>query len=230
MMREGVSSQDALNQLLEADEDRALRQVGMVDALGRPVTFTGDNCFEWAGGLTGNHFAAQGNILVGPQVVSSMADAFNAASGDLPDRLLASLSAGDRAGGDRRGRQSAAILAVRAGAGYAGFNDRWIDYRVDDSENPVPQLADLVAIHRLYFGESKPEEKLRIESDVLVALKNLMTNVGLYEGPMDDSWDEATQSALRHFIGNENFEDRTDLEARLIDEPVLEFLVKKLGR
>jgi uncharacterized Ntn-hydrolase superfamily protein len=230
LMRDGATAEAALKVLLGADEGRGLRQVGMVDRQGEPATFTGDDCFEWAGGTTGDHFAAQGNILVGPQVVQAMAEAYATASGDLPDRLLASLRAGDMAGGDRRGRQSAALLVVKTDAGYAGFNDRWIDYRVDDSDSPIPQLIDLVAIHRLYFGQSGPEDKLEIEADVLLSLKELMMSQGYHPGPLNDDWDEPTRSALRRFIGNENFEDRSDLEARLIDRPVFEFLKQKFGR
>jgi uncharacterized Ntn-hydrolase superfamily protein len=230
LMRDGASAESTLKALLDADKDRGLRQVGIVDASGRPATFTGEDCFEWAGGTTGDHFAAQGNILVGPQVVQAMADTYQAADGDLADRLLAAVQAGDLAGGDRRGRQSAAILVVRVGAGYGGFNDRWIDYRVDDSDHPIPQLIDLVAIHRLYFGESDSEDRLKIETDVLVALKKLMADRGAFDGPLDDLWDDPTRAALLQFIGNENFEDRTDLAARLIDRPVFDFLMEKFSR
>ncbi|MGA9193269.1 MAG: DUF1028 domain-containing protein [Anaerolineales bacterium] len=230
MMRSGQSAEATLEALLDRDEGRELRQVGMVDAHGRPATFTGDDCFAWAGGTTGDHFAVQGNILVGPQVVEAMAETFQISTGDLPDRLLAALQAGDQAGGDRRGRQSAAILAVKAGAGYAGFNDRWVDYRVDDSTDPVPQLVDLVAVHKLYFGESEPEDKLRIEAEVLVALKRMMAAEGLYAGTPDDAWDDPTRRALRQFVGNENFEDRTDFDTRQIDRPVFEFLQKRFGK
>jgi uncharacterized Ntn-hydrolase superfamily protein len=229
LMRGGMSADDALHTLLEEDGGRALRQVGVVDRNGRPATFTGEHCFDWAGGLTGEHFAIQGNILAGPQVVQAMAEEYRAADGDFADRLLAALLAGDRAGGDRRGRQSAAIFVVKAEAGYAGFNDRWIDYRVDDDEDPVPRLIDLVAIHRLYFGESGPEDKLKIETGVLRTLKQIMASQGLFDGPLDEAWDDEARGALREFVGNENFEDRTDLDARLIDRPVFNYLTEKFG-
>lgn len=230
MMRSGKSAEATLEALLGRDEDRALRQVGVVDAQGRPTTFTGGDCFAWAGGTTGDHFAAQGNILVGPQVVDAMAEAYQGSTGELPDRLLAALQAGDQAGGDRRGRQSAAILTVKAGAGYAGLNDRWLDYRVDDAPDPVPQLAHLVAIHDLYFGQSGPEDKLAIEAEVLLSLKRMMANEGLYDGTPDAVWDDPTRRALRQFVGNKNFEDRTDLDLRQIDRPVFDYLQKRFGR
>ncbi len=230
LMRDGTSAEKAMSALLSQDSDRTLRQVGMVDAQGRPATFTGHDCFDWAGGTTGDHFAAQGNILVGPQVVAAMASSYQAASGELPGRLLAALQAGDQAGGDRRGRQSAAILVVKAGAGYAGFNDRWLDYRIDDDHDPIPHLVDLVTIHDLYFGESGPEDQLKIESNVLVELKRWMAGQGLFDGNPDDVWDDATRHSLRQFIGNENFEDRADLGARLIDRPVFEHLQRKFSK
>lgn len=229
LMGSGASADEALSHLLMSDSGKALRQVGMVDAQGRPATFTGDDCFEWAGGTTGEHFAVQGNILVGPQVVDAMAEAFQTSAGELPNRLLAAVLAGDRAGGDRRGRQSAAILVVRAEAGYAGFNDRWLDYRVDDDPQPLPKLIDLVAIHDLYFGESPPEDRLKIEGDILMSLKRMMGGQNLYKGEPDDNWDDSFAGVLRQFVGNENFEDRTDIDARLIDRPVFEYLQEKFG-
>lgn len=227
LMAEGRSAEAALQALLSADESRLVRQIGLVDAQGRPATFTGQGCLDWAGGLTGGHFAAQGNILVGPHVVEAMSDAFEQSEGDLAGRLLAALQAGDAAGGDRRGRQSAAIYVARAGGGYAGFNDRWIDFRVDDATDPVPELVKLVALHRLYFGESPPEERLPIEGSVASTLQKLMAGQGLYGGPTDGRYDERTKKALFEFIGNENFEDRVDLEGGMIDGPVLEFLTQK---
>jgi uncharacterized Ntn-hydrolase superfamily protein len=227
LMRSGTSARDTLTTLLDGDDQRERRQIGLVDAWGEPATFTGTACFDWAGGQTGDHFTVQGNILAGPEVVSAMAEGFPSASGDLADRLLSALRAGDQAGGDRRGRQSAALLIVKAHAGYSGYNDRWLDYRVDDDPEPIPRLAELVDLHRLYFGASPAEDKLRIEGEVLFNLKALLVRQGWLSGPADDQWDEATERALQHFISNENFEDRTDFKKRLIDRPVLDYLAKK---
>lgn len=226
-MQAGQPASEALEQLTGEDPDSQLRQAGLVDARGGAATFTGSDCQEWAGGVTGAGYAVQGNILVGPQVVQEMAKAFENHKGELPDRLLASLLAGDRAGGDRRGRQSAAILVVKEGGGYAGFNDRWLDYRVDDHDDPVPRLIELVDLHRLYFGESPPEEKLPLGGEVLQSLQTMMAELGYYDGPAHGELDNSTSSALRAFVGNENFEDRTDLKAGLIDKPVYEFLLRR---
>ncbi|HEY6074719.1 MAG TPA: DUF1028 domain-containing protein, partial [Anaerolineales bacterium] len=151
-MEEGMSAQDALSRLLQDDPEHEQRQVGIVDAQGCSASYTGKGCFQWAGSLAGPGYAIQGNILSSERVVKAMEKAFISSKGDLPIRLYRALRAGDRAGGDRRGRQSAAILVVKPGAGYGGFNDRWLDYRVDDHEDPVTRLGELLEIHELYFG------------------------------------------------------------------------------
>lgn len=226
MMGSGISAQQALDTLISEDEDRALRQAGFVDAEGNAATFTGEDCFEWAGGLTGDHFAVQGNILAGPGVVEAMADSYRSSEQPFPERLHAALLAGDRAGGDRRGRQSAALFIVKPRGGYAGMNDRWIDYRVDDHEHPVPELGELLKLHHLYFEKSEPEDVLPIEGKVLQHLQQMMIDQG-YELAASGEFDQQTQKALREFVGNENFEDRTDIEGGQIDAPVYDFLVDK---
>src|ERR671914_978675 len=147
----GMSAADVVAALPEADEGRARRQVGVVDARGGAHNFTGEECFEWAGGKTGEGYCCQGNILTGPEVVDDMATAFEAASGDLATRLIEALAAGDAAGGDRRGRQSAALLIVREGGGYGGGIDKAVDLRVEDDPAPVGELRRLYGIHRLLF-------------------------------------------------------------------------------
>jgi uncharacterized Ntn-hydrolase superfamily protein len=229
LMRAGLSAERTLTALLADDPQREQRQVGVVDAHGQPATFTGSACLPWAGGVAGQHFAIQGNILAGPQVVQAMASAYDAAPGDLPQRLLASLAAGDATGGDRRGRQSAALLVVRPGAGYGGFNDRWIDYRVDDDALPIPRLAELLELHRLYFGKSPPEEVLAMEGEVARALISILHRHAGFAGGAGDVLDPPALQALREFVGRENFEDRVDIEQRAIDAPVFDFLVKRFA-
>lgn len=228
-MAAGRSAGEALALLVAGDEGRDQRQAGLVDALGGAATFTGPECMPWAGGLTGDGFAIQGNILAGPQVVEAMAQAYAAAAGDLADRLHAALLAGDLAGGDRRGRQSAALLVVRDGGGYSGFNDRWIDYRVDDHPDPVPRLGELLGLHRLYFDQSPASERISLEGEPLLQLERILHDLGYYRGPETPTLDAAVRAALRRFIGNENFEDRSDLEAGWIDRPAFEFLVRRFG-
>ena len=154
-LREGKSADQALNALIDADKGRERRQAGVVDAEGRAATFTGSKCFAWAGGKTGKHWAAQGNILAGPEVVDAMGKAFEAAEGELAERLLAALRAGEKAGGDKRGKQSAALSVVRKKGGFLQGNDRYVDLRVDDHKDPVKELARLLSLHRQVFGQRK---------------------------------------------------------------------------
>jgi uncharacterized Ntn-hydrolase superfamily protein len=221
LMGTGLSAQETLARLLEDDPDKELRQVGLVDAKGGSATFSGGSCFAWAGGVTGKGYAIQGNILASGRVVPAMERAFRKANGNLPTRLHAALLAGDRAGGDKRGRQSAAIYVVKPKGGYGGYLDRWLDYRVDDHEDPVPRLGELLEMHDLYFGKSPESEHVRLDGDVLKQITDVLTQQGyLKKG-------KGFRDAFNEFIGNENFEERADPEAAWIDGPVLKYLVKR---
>jgi uncharacterized Ntn-hydrolase superfamily protein len=143
LLAAGKSPKEAMDALLADDPGRTQRQVGIVDATGNTATYTGTECMAWAGGQEGANYAAQGNILAGPAVVAAMGKAFEETKGLLGDRLLAALDAGQAAGGDSRGMQSAALLVVRDKGGYGGFNDRWCDLRVDDAPNPFVELRRL---------------------------------------------------------------------------------------
>ena len=140
LLAEGMSPQQVLDKVLGEDEGRASRQVGIIDAEGNVRTYTGERCSDWAGGIAGENYAVQGNILTGEEVVKAMAEAFEKAEGDLGDRMLAAMEAGQEAGGDSRGRQSASILVVREASGYRRGNDRYKDYRVDDHRTPIQEL------------------------------------------------------------------------------------------
>ena len=178
LMADGRSAEEVLNEILEDDEERELRQVGIVDSRGRPSTFTGAECIEWAGGNLGENYCVQGNLLTGPEVIAQMAGAFEKSTKDFPERLLEALLAADKAGGDRRGKQSAAIYIVKPEGGYAGLNDRWIDYRVDDHEDPIPRLMEILSLHNLYFGKSPSGEELEIKNGVCEALQQIMKKLG----------------------------------------------------
>jgi uncharacterized Ntn-hydrolase superfamily protein len=154
-LREGKSAAEALNALVDADKGREHRQAAIVDAKGRTATFTGSKCFAWAGGKTGRNWAAQGNILTGPEVIDAMGKAFEEAEGELAERLLTALAAGEKAGGDKRGKQSAALYVVRKKGGFLGGNDRYIDLRVDDHTDPVADLARLLRMHRELFRQRR---------------------------------------------------------------------------
>jgi uncharacterized Ntn-hydrolase superfamily protein len=224
----GYSAQDTLNGLLAADEGRAQRQVGVVDAQGLAATFTGEGCYSWAGGRTGSHYAAQGNILTGPEVVDRMAGTFETTSGPLADRLVAALAAGDAAGGDSRGKQSAALLVVRLQGGYAGFNDRAVDLRVDDHVEPVAELSRLLDIHKLYFFPPRPEDVIPIDARVASQIAEILRAAGLAAGPDAGSYDESVQRAFQELCGRENLEGRWR-EGREVDRVALDYLARKYG-
>ncbi len=223
MLATGLSAQETLERLLEDDPDKELRQVGLVDAKGGSATFSGTGCFAWAGGVSRKGYAIQGNILAGENVVPAMEETFLKAQGNLPARLHTALLAGDRAGGDKRGRQSAAIYVVKAKAGYGGFLDRWLDYRVDDHEDPVPRLGELLDMHDLYFGKSKEEDRLEITGTRYEQVNEILAQ----QGYLKDG--KSFAEALTEFIGNENFEERADPQALWIDGPVWNYLTKKFG-
>lgn len=224
LMESGLSAQQALDRLLENDPDREQRQAGLVDPHGGSASFTGSECFTWAGGIAGKGYAIQGNILAGEQVVPFMEKAFLKAEGSLPQRLFAALNAGDQAGGDRRGRQSAAIYVAKPRGGYGGHLDRWIDYRVDDHENPVPRLGELLELHDLFFGKSPETDRVQIEGKTLDQMTAILEQQGYLKN------DKNFENAFNEFIGNENFEERADPQAKWIDKPVLTYLVKKFMR
>lgn len=161
LLSDGETAADVVARLTENDDGRSLRQLGIVDATGRAASFTGDACLPWAGGKTGEYYAAQGNILAGPEVVDAMASTFESTSGDLGTRLVAALAAGQAAGGDARGRQSAALLVVREGGGYGGFNDRYIDVRVDDHPTPIRELQRLLGLRRAQMTSADAGRYLR---------------------------------------------------------------------
>lgn len=166
-LESGKNAKEALKQLTDADSGRDQRQAGVVDAQGRAASFTGAKCNAWAGHIEGTNFCVQGNILTGEEVVKAMASAFEKAravpNSELADWLMAALDAGQQAGGDKRGRQSAALLVVREKGGYAGKNDRYIDLRVEDHPEPIQELNRLLAMHKkFYAGEhrNKPRRLL----------------------------------------------------------------------
>ena len=208
----GATAQETIERLTAADADFEQRQIGVVDAAGGSASFSGSGCFTWAGGRTGAGYAAQGNLLAGPQVVADLADTFEATEGPLVERMLAALAAGDAAGGDRRGRQSAAVIVRQTGGGYGGNNDLLIDLRVDDHPDPVTELQRLYAIQDLLFGRT-PESDLIPLEQVQAEVSQLLDRVG-YGGELE--------AGLREWAGMENLEER--LSDGRIDPVVLRAL------
>lgn len=230
LLSQGNSAHETLNLLLQSDPLRERRQVGIVDNQGRAAAHTGSECYAWAGHKTGEGFTCQGNILAGEAVVEAMAAAYTSARGELADRLLAALVAGDAAGGDRRGRQGAALYVARPGSGYGGNNDRYLDLRVDDHTTPVAELSRLVGLHHLFFGQPKPEDRLPITEALARELQAMLLAGGYVSAAPNGVWDAAAQKAFDALIGTENLEERWSLnDADGIDRVALAYLREKFG-
>jgi uncharacterized Ntn-hydrolase superfamily protein len=208
---EGATASVALQRLLEEDDGRDERQAGIVDADGGSASHTGPACIDWAGSLTGDGYAIQGNCLTGSEVVEAM-EAVWLANAELPfaQRLLETLAAGDEAGGDKRGRQSAALLVVREGAGYGGGDDIAVDLRVDDHEAPVPELARLLNLNDLYLTASTDAEKVTVTD----ALREELEEFARTEGHPD----------FATWVGTENYEMRVADDLSWIDQKILDIV------
>jgi uncharacterized Ntn-hydrolase superfamily protein len=228
LMGEGSTAADTIQILTRDDPDRALRQVGVVDRQGQAAAYTGEDCYEWAGHQVGDGFTCQGNILV-PGTVEAMAAAFVEARGgpgELADWLLAALVAGQAAGGDSRGQQAAGVLVVRDNGGYGGRTDRYLDLRVDDDPEPITKLQQLVRMHHLLFGATRPEDLMPL-ADVAGELQVMLRRTGRYHGPVSGVFDDATRQALRELVGSENLEERWNGEGDVIDQTVVTYLLDR---
>jgi uncharacterized Ntn-hydrolase superfamily protein len=221
----GTDADTVVRELTEADEDAAQRQLGVVDSSGRAAGFTGAECFDWAGDIQGDGFTCQGNILAGPQVVEDMKRAYESTFGDLAARLLAALTAGDAAGGDSRGRQSAALLVIRKGAGYGGGSDIAVDLRVDDHPSPVEEMARLLDLHRLLYPRPEELDFLDLDDDLGAEVRALLAACG-HPTSGAGAWDHELKDALFAFSGTENLEERWTEDPK-IERRVLEHLRDK---
>jgi uncharacterized Ntn-hydrolase superfamily protein len=212
LLRQGLSAEEVVKRLTEADDGRDERQLGVVDAQGRAATYTGSACHGWAGGRTGPGYAAQGNILVSGETVDALAESFESSSGPLAERLLGGLAAAQGAGGDKRGQQSAALLVVERDGGYAGLSDSLVDLRVDDHEAPIEELRRLYGLHQQLFGSTPRQEWLSVDDELRAEIDGRLGRLG-YE-------------RLEDWAGAANLEERIDGDAE-IDPVVLDELRRK---
>jgi uncharacterized Ntn-hydrolase superfamily protein len=218
LLREGRSAKEVVELLTAADDGRAERQVGVVDAQGRAATFTGEACHDWAGGRTGNGYAAQGNILLSQETVDALAVTFEQNGHlSLAERLVECLGTAQAAGGDRRGQQSASLLIVEKDAGYANLSDVVVDLRIDDHELPIVELRRLYGLHSEIFGITPPEDWLTVDEALAAELRDRLGKLG-YDGELD--------RAFNDWAGTENLEERVDGVER-IDPVVLGALRKQ---
>jgi uncharacterized Ntn-hydrolase superfamily protein len=246
LIARGATAPEAMRIIMRSDQRPSQRQVGMVDAHGNTASWTGDSTFDWAGGKTGGQpvsrsggkgelivghgYAAQANIMVSDATVRNMAETFERTRGSLADRLLAALVAGQAGGGDRRGMQSAALLVVRANAGYLGTTDRYIDIRVYDAPDPIKELQRLYELHKLYFFTTDsadlmpitPALQRELEAILLVEPKNQAQK---WLAAPQPSLNDTFLTALANFMYWENYDVRVRMDGK-IDRVVLEDIRK----
>jgi uncharacterized Ntn-hydrolase superfamily protein len=212
LLREGATAEEVVARLTVADEGRNDRQLGVVDARGGAATFTGSTCLEWAGGTTGPGYAAQGNILVSEETVAGLVSGFEGSAGrPLAERLLEGLAAGQLAGGDRRGQQSAAVLVVRREGGYGGTSDVAVDLRVDDHAEPIAELQRLYGQHELLFGQTPEDEWIEVDGELADEIRLRLAGLGYL--------DESLERAFNAWVGTENLEERVKGVGRI--DPVV---------
>jgi uncharacterized Ntn-hydrolase superfamily protein len=217
LLREGRTASEVVEALTSADEARAERQVGVVDGQGRAATFTGEACHEWAGGRTGDCYAAQGNILVSAATVDALATTFESnAHLELAERLIECLAAAQAAGGDRRGQQSASLLIVQKDEGYAKLSDTVVDLRIDDHERPIAELRRLFSLHQELFGATPEEDWVEVDDTLASELRHRLGTLG---------YTDDLEKAFADWAGAANLEERIDGVTRL-DPIVLEALRK----
>ena len=215
LLRAGKAAEEVVEALTAADEGRDHRQIGVVDAGGRGASFTGAECNDWAGGRTGECYAAQGNILVSGDTVEALAVTFDSNGHlELAERLIECLAAAQAAGGDSRGQQSAALLVVEKDAGYANLSDTIVDLRVDDHELPIAELRRIYALHRELFGTTPAEDWLEVDDALRAELRDRLATLG---------YEDELEQAFNSWAGTANLEERIDGIAR-IDPVVLDAL------
>jgi uncharacterized Ntn-hydrolase superfamily protein len=227
LLRSGHTAEQVVLKLVEADDQREHRQLGIVDHHGHGAAWTGKDCFQWAGHRTGLGYSCQGNILAGDAVVAAMAETFEHSSGPLPERLVQVLEAGQARGGDSRGQQSAALYVAKEKGSYGGYLDRYIDVRVDDHATPIAELRRLLELHRLYFGATDTSALTRAAGNVAREIQQILHHLGYYKGALTGVYDDVTKDAFRRFCAIENFEERWR-DDDLVDREIIAFMRKRL--
>jgi len=223
LLEEGHSVEEVVQMLTAADPGADDRQFGVIDATGHAASFTGARCMDWAGGIVGENFACQGNILVSGATVQAMADAFQRTEGDLAERLTMALMAAAEAGGDSRGMQAAALYIARENSGYLGNNDRYVDIRVDEHPDPIVELRRILKMYRILFYKTKPENVVELCGETKDYVLGELIARGYYDGASSDEWSDAAQAALATFYSTENFEERICPDGT-IDQEVIDYL------
>jgi uncharacterized Ntn-hydrolase superfamily protein len=227
-LRDGDDADEVIEALTSDDEDAPMRQVGVVGRDGSVAAFTGGECFDYAGDRQGETYTVQGNILENAATLDAMAEAYESSDEGLPERLLAALHAGNEAGGDRRGEQSAALYVAKPEGGYDGGNDRWIDVRVDDHERPIDELERVFKLYDVtLLSRVEPDELRELSGETASEVREALVGLDLEDGTADDATDEGARTddesaevshgetgedarrALESFRGANNFENHS---------------------
>ncbi|MFW9924278.1 MAG: DUF1028 domain-containing protein [Candidatus Thorarchaeota archaeon] len=207
LLQQGMTAQEVINKLISEDPNSSQRQVGIVDSFGNAASFTGKDCYDWAGHHIGKNYSCQGNILASENVIKDMSNAFENANGDLIEKLFEALEAADAAGGDKRGRESAAILIVQEKGAYDGGTDNYIDIRVDEHPDPIKELHKVFLIYDLcILNRDDPKDILKIENEVLSIIVDELIESGFYSGERVDKYTTNIQSAFTKWLHTNNFE------------------------
>lgn len=207
LLKAGFSAQETIDILIKNDENKEQRQVGIVDSQGNAASFTGKECYDWAGHLVGKNYSCQGNILASELVVQNMSEAFEKTKGDLVEKLFAALESAQAAGGDKRGREAAAILIVREKGAYDGGTDRYIDIRVDEHPTPIQELRKIFNVYNLcLLKRDDPKDILKIEGDVLKVILDILILEGYYSGKHTNKYTPEVKEALTKWLHTNNFE------------------------
>jgi uncharacterized Ntn-hydrolase superfamily protein len=210
LLRDGYEADTVVERLTQADEEAPSRQLGIVGRDGSVAAFTGDECHDHASDRQGENYTVQGNILKGRETIDAMAEAYESTDGGLPERLLAALFAGNEAGGDKRGEQSAAMYVAKPDGGYDGGNDRWIDVRVDDHEHPIEELQRVFRIYDVTLLEREsPDSMTTLQGETATAVLDVLADLDIYDGDPGPEMGEAERDALETFRGMWNFENHS---------------------
>ncbi len=227
LLKAGADANQALRILLEKDDMKEHRQVGIVDLKGNAVSFTGSECYPWAGGVTADGVVVQGNILAGEEVVSKMLDAFLSTGKDLAEKLMRALEAGQKAGGDKRGQQSAAIKVLKENAGYGGGSDVYIDVRVDDHPNATAELRRVFELYSLTLLEREdPKDITKLTDELYYKIGRKLHEIGFVKSPLN-SVDEI-KPAFIQWLHTENFENK-ERDDGYVWNSILDYLFSKKG-
>ncbi|SIR23359.1 Uncharacterized conserved protein, Ntn-hydrolase superfamily [Haladaptatus litoreus] len=210
LLRDGRPADEVVMELTGADPEFESRQVGVVGQDGSIAAFTGDDCFDYAGDIQGENYTVQGNILENRETLEAMAETFEETEGGLPERLIAALHAGNDAGGDKRGEQSAALYVAKPEGGYDGRNDRWVDVRVDDHEAPIDELQRVFKIYDVTLLErAEPDETRELSGETAAAVAETLAELGFFEGTPSEAFGEEERDALEEFRAMNNFENHS---------------------